>query len=246
MFSAEVTKHLKYYVYRLIDPRNGQTFYVGKGKGNRVFAHAKGERGEASDDSDDVSDKLRRIREIHNDSFDVTHVIHRHGLDEETALEVEAALIDAYPEAANKVAGHHSGEHGIMHVNQVIEQYEAKEIDFQHKVIMITVNHSAVDRDSVYEAAQHAWKLDVNRARQADLVLAMRRGIVVDVFVPTEWLDATKANFPNRDDAPGRWGFIGEPAAENIRKLYRGTRLPEDMRKQGAANPIRYSPDIKE
>ena len=38
-FSPEVAKELKYYVYRLIDPRNGQTFYVGKGKNNRVFAH---------------------------------------------------------------------------------------------------------------------------------------------------------------------------------------------------------------
>ncbi len=31
-------KHL-YYVYCLVDPRNNQTFYIGKGKGNRIFAH---------------------------------------------------------------------------------------------------------------------------------------------------------------------------------------------------------------
>ena len=28
-------------VYRLIDPRNGETFYVGRGKGNRVFSHIR-------------------------------------------------------------------------------------------------------------------------------------------------------------------------------------------------------------
>ena len=38
-FTPEVIEKLNYYVYRLIDPRNGQTFYIGKGKGNRVFAH---------------------------------------------------------------------------------------------------------------------------------------------------------------------------------------------------------------
>jgi hypothetical protein len=27
-FSNEVCEELKYYVYRLVDPRNGQTFYV--------------------------------------------------------------------------------------------------------------------------------------------------------------------------------------------------------------------------
>lgn len=39
-FSAEVISKFKHHVYRLVDPRNGQTFYVGEGCGNRVFAHA--------------------------------------------------------------------------------------------------------------------------------------------------------------------------------------------------------------
>jgi len=43
-FPPEVIEKLKTYVYRLIDPRNGET-YVGKGKGNRVFAHIRGEQG---------------------------------------------------------------------------------------------------------------------------------------------------------------------------------------------------------
>ena len=36
-FAPEVIERLKWYVYRLVDPRSGETFYVGKGKGNRVF-----------------------------------------------------------------------------------------------------------------------------------------------------------------------------------------------------------------
>jgi hypothetical protein len=31
----------KYYVYLLVDPRNGLPFYVGKGKNNRCHAHQK-------------------------------------------------------------------------------------------------------------------------------------------------------------------------------------------------------------
>ena len=31
-FTPEVAEKLKTYVYRLIDPRNGETFYVGKGR----------------------------------------------------------------------------------------------------------------------------------------------------------------------------------------------------------------------
>ncbi|BAS27400.1 hypothetical protein LIP_1553 [Limnochorda pilosa] len=35
-FPEEAANELETYVYRLIDPRNGETFYVGRGKGNRA------------------------------------------------------------------------------------------------------------------------------------------------------------------------------------------------------------------
>ena len=41
-FPQKVVEELKWYVYRLVYPRNGETFYVGKGKGDRVFEHPKG------------------------------------------------------------------------------------------------------------------------------------------------------------------------------------------------------------
>jgi len=41
VFTSEIIKEIKYYVYLLSDPISGEIFYVGKGKGNRVFAHFK-------------------------------------------------------------------------------------------------------------------------------------------------------------------------------------------------------------
>ena len=42
-FSGEVLKYLnqEYYVYCLVDSRNKEVFYVGKGKNQRVFDHEK-------------------------------------------------------------------------------------------------------------------------------------------------------------------------------------------------------------
>ena len=66
IFPNEVIKELGYYVYRLIDPRNGETFYVGKGKDNRVFQHIAGE---IDPEDEDLSGKLKRIHEIRLHDF---------------------------------------------------------------------------------------------------------------------------------------------------------------------------------
>src|SRR5436190_12963201 len=114
-FPPEVADKLKTYVYRLIDPRNGEAFYVGKGKSSRVFAHAR-----AQIEGDELDDKLKRIREIQLAGFEVGHVIHRHGMEEST---VEAALIDAYAGLTNIVGGAGSTDFGVMHAKEIIDRY---------------------------------------------------------------------------------------------------------------------------
>ena len=238
-FSSFVTDRLQYYVYRLIDPRNGETFYVGKGRGNRVFSHVAGE---LEAEADVLSEKLRRIREIHGDRFEVDHVIHRHGLDENTAFEVEAALIDAYPEVSNIAGGRGSDERGVMHSRQIIQQYEAPPAVFMHRVVIISINRSVTERGSAYEAVRYAWKLDPNKAQTADFVLASRQGLIIGAFVANKWMAATPQNFPMTSLVrKGRWGFEGDEAPKEIQDLYLGKRIPDDMRKKGAANPVKYA-----
>ena len=157
-FSSEVIEKLQTYVYRLIDPRNGETFYVGKGKGNRVFSHILAEI-----DSDDPGDKLRRIHEIRAAGFDVAHVIHRHGMDDDTAFEVEAALIDAYPGLTNAVTGSGSNEYGAMHAQEIVNKYQAEPAVFEHRAIVINVNRSATEA-SLYDATRYAWKVSFQKA----------------------------------------------------------------------------------
>lgn len=69
-----------YYVYRLIDPRTYQTFYVGKGKGDRVFQHVKDAKSLISKDEDELSLKISLILDIIASGKQVIIVIHRRGL----------------------------------------------------------------------------------------------------------------------------------------------------------------------
>ena len=41
MFDQLVIEKLDFYVYCLMDPRNNEPFYIGKGVGNRIFDHEK-------------------------------------------------------------------------------------------------------------------------------------------------------------------------------------------------------------
>jgi hypothetical protein len=63
----------------------------------------------------------------------------------------------------------------------------------------------------------------------------------VGAFVADRWLPATAENFPGREPMEGRFGFVGGEAAGEIKSLYVGTQVPEEYRKRGAANPIRYT-----
>ena len=237
MFTNEVSEKLKFYVYRLIDPRNGETFYVGKGKDNRVFQHVAGEIGSGLDDR---SEKLRRIHEIRLAGLKTAHIIHRHGMDEKTAIEVEAALIDAFPGVTNIASGHNANDRGIMHAEEIIARFQAPIIDFMHRIVVININRTALER-SVYEAVRYAWKVNPKRAEKAHYVLAVTQGLIVGVFEAKKWLRATPENFPATDSVrEGRWGFEGKEAPKEILEHYNYKRLPDTLRPKGAANPIRY------
>ena len=84
-FSPKTIEALEYYVYIYSDLVSKVPFYVGKGKGNRAFAHLH-------DGSE--SDKARKIVEIQARGRQPLIEILAFGLDEKAAYKVEAAAID--------------------------------------------------------------------------------------------------------------------------------------------------------
>ena len=237
---ASLNSYLKWYVYRLIDPRNGETFYVGKGKDDRIFAHIKGAIGSAIGEVSDP--RIARIREIQVAGLEVSHVIHRHGLaTPSAAYQVEAALIDAYPGLTNKVRGYGSVDYGSRHVEQIIAEFEAEEFEVREPLMFIHINKSYYTRPNPYEAVRSAWKINLNKARRYKLVLASLRGVVVGAYRPKKWLLSLKEHFPwEQSNLPDRWGFEGTDAEYEVWSYYVSKRVPARYKKKGAMASVRY------
>jgi hypothetical protein len=238
-----VSDKLGFYVYRLVDPRSGNTFYVGKGRGDRVFAHMAASVSVEEFDDEQLDPKLATIHEIRALGLKPSHVIHRHGLDEGSAFEVEAALMDAYPGLANVQGGRGSRDRGAMHATEIVNLYARSVADFHdHKLLIIKINKSLEEGKSVYDAVRVAWRVNVDKARKAEWVLAAHRGIILDVFQVEEWLPALHSEFEGLNDPDNdvhRWGFKGRPAPEPVRERWRQQRLPDELMKPGPGS-VRY------
>jgi hypothetical protein len=238
-FSEEAKEAIGYYVYRLIDPRDGNTFYVGKGKGDRLYQHVgaalnfSGQDGKENDEDED-SAKIKTIRAIHGVGLEVLHIVHRHGMCEATAIEVEAALIDAIPGLTNLILGNGSSSRGPMSACQIERTYGCQEIErIPSDCVIIKVRQDVVDeKGSVYEAVRSCWKIGANGRKNTKYVLAVVNGIVKGVYENPEWRAIGD-----------RWAFTAQAADTAIAEKYLNKRIPRDYSQQGAANPIQYGRD---
>lgn len=111
---------------------------------------------------------------------------------------------------------------------------------FRHKALLICVNRS-VSKTSLYDATRYAWIINPRRAEEADVILATVRGLILGAFVADEWKESVTANFPDRQNIPGRCAFIGREAPRELWDEYVHKRVPDEYRKRGAANPITYT-----
>lgn len=227
-FSNAVCERIGYYVYILKDPRNDSIFYVGKGKGNRLFQHVQCALENATD-----SDKYNLIREIHKDGKEVEHFILRHGLEEKLSLEIESTIIDllGIENLTNSVKGHDTWERGLKTVDEVFQHYDAKAVTFDEPCIIININRlytRGISARKLYDSTRASWIVGTKRDR-AKYAIASYRGLVREIYEIEKWQ-------PNGD----RWEFIGKVAEDKIRDKYLNQSL-ENYIKKGGQNPIRYT-----
>jgi len=233
-FSQAAKESLKSYVYLLIDPRNDEVFYVGKGNSNRCYEHIN----EALILNKN-SEKCDLIRQIQNSNNNVIIKILRHGLNDDEAFLVESVCIDLLKgNLTNLVSGHDSGSLGIMATLEIEQLYNLKileEKDLVHKVIFININNlyekNKCNINDLYEATRSSWCVDPKRASKAQFIIATYKGISRAIFQLEKWVPA-KEN--------GRHEFLGKVAPKDIQDLYNNRSLARFI-KVGAQNPIKYS-----
>ena len=245
MFGQKAIEILGYYVYGLFDPADpAWPFYLGKGRGNRVFHHVAGTEKLGPDDLMALKDE--RIAAIKSTGASVIHKVIRFGLSETEALKVEASLIDLVNHIklghlTNLVSGHGVAE-SIIDTVDLAFALNATELDSEEPLLLIKIERrwgelldgknrrpSSITRAEIFDAVKGDWVVSVPRAKSARCGLAVARGLVRSVFVPADWKDA---GYENRKRMTGELGdgghgdFIGKSVAH--------------LASMGSQNPIRY------
>lgn len=181
-----------YYVYGLIDPRNDQFFYIGKGTGNRVFNHEK----ESLNNSDSDKLKLKTIQEIKNAGLEVEKVIINSNLTEQEAFVAEASLINAFNyigdiELTNIVAGHHSLKAlSVEEFERINGAIALEEKNVEHRIMVIKINklyERGMDDHSLYEVVRGVWRASFEKAKSVEYVFGVYHSLIVAVYKPTRW-----------------------------------------------------------
>jgi hypothetical protein len=233
-FPPEVTEKIGYYVYALKAPGSKKPFYIGKGKGNRVFAHAK-----AAIRTNDVGAKLEKIRNILASHKKVEYQIIRHGLTEKEAYEIESTLIDylGLDLLSNRVAGHEMNDRGLMTVSEILSQYRASPARIKELALLIIINRlyrRNMTAKQLYRITRGDWVLG-RRRQKADYGFAVYHGIILATYRIRSWVPVIVQASGGR--VKTRWQFRGSVAPELSHYVGKSVKL---HLKKGSQSPVLY------
>ena len=240
-FSSEVISKLGYYVYLISDPSNGEIFYVGKGKGNRVFSHFK----ETGD-----SDKINKIKEIKSKGLEPKIEILVHGVKNEiTIKKIEAAIIDLIDKTnlTNIVGGYESSDFGRMDLNQINAKYSSKKANIDENVLLIKLSQTFrynMSPQDLYDNTRGIWKVSKKGRQKTKFAFAVYDGVIQETYEIQSWFEAGSTYASGRTDIERwkkttRYEFVGNISQE-MRKKYLHKSV-DHYWKAKAQNPIRYT-----
>jgi len=248
-FSPYVIEQVGWYVYALQDPRDKKIFYIGKGRGNRVFAHAAAAIEESGDQ---LSAKLALIKQIQADNLRVNTFIIRHGISsEKAAYEIEAAMIDLlylmdksadnkYFQLTNEVRGHHHDALGSMSTGNIVAIYDATPCpEIAEEVILFRIPvrwNPQMTADELFESTHGWWRLGP-RKDGAKFAMAVSAGVIRAIYRIDSWELRTEGKRGFIKGEKPRLGFNGQIASDLDRYLNKSVK---HLYKVGEQTPVKY------
>ncbi|MFO1051183.1 MAG: hypothetical protein U1F36_03070 [Planctomycetota bacterium] len=238
-----MAEHLGFYVYLLVDPWSGRPFYVGKGIGNRCFAHLV----EARRNAKRNYAKLDVIRRIEDRGGRVHIEILRHELDEESALAIESTAIDllGLDELTNRVIGKRGGR---LLVEDLNARYGARpaRILKKHAVVLIRIArhyHPQIADKTLYDVTRSWWRIHARRCHPGQpgspsWAFSVFEGVVRAVFEIRRWEEPDPKDFVHDPGREGRRAFVGR-RDKLMEERYRLTDVTQWL-PLGSQSPLRF------
>ncbi len=226
-FSTPVKRDLKYYVYLYSHPDTNEIFYVGEGKGDRVFSHMK-DLGE--------SKKVEYIKDLERQGLQPKIEILIHGVEDKLSVKrIESSVIDliGINNLTNIRSGYKSTSHGRMSIEQVNAIYGKEKAEISEPSILFRINQAfrySMNEIELYDYTRGQWGVNIHRAKKAQLAFSIYGGIVQEVYSILGWFKAGSTFSVRKDNKyikrkanekmEKRYEFIGDIAPPSIRKKY--------------------------
>lgn len=253
-FPVEAIGRLGVYVYALVDPRSARPFYIGKGRGNRVYQHVWAALGKempstsgpsdavgASDSTQVTSAKNARITEIFKAGFGVEHWIIRHDIavgesDDKAAFAAEQCLLDFARldqlELVNLQGGHVATEHGMMRAEELARRFSAELVPaLPEPCALIKVNAAAApdaEPEDIYAWSREAWIVSEAARNIPSLpILVFADDIVRAVHRAESWELASQSRKKRGSNRRTRWWRYTGPVDTELERRYVGKSLRE-------------------
>lgn len=201
-FDTLQKEKLGLYVYVLRDPDSRKIFYVGQGRGDRLFDHFEGAR-RCLGQKSTPREKERRILEIWEKGKDVEWAIISHGLDpekgEKIADQIESAVYDALKESKNATPlNDHLTPHSTLLSSMDVRMWGAKQVDptESYDILFIFPIHKALaEGRTIYEATRKSWAVSPKFRDRPAFAVGLKNGISVGSFEIERWEENEEGKF---------------------------------------------------
>jgi hypothetical protein len=202
-FDDTQIKKLGKYIYALRDPRDGKIFYVGQGKGDRVFSHFGEAEGDlnSSKPFNKMSSKVIRILDIWKNNEDVEWFILSYNLPEVeyVAHIIESAIYDSLSESQNgeplnDISPPKSSR--LMPDDLVVMAAEFVNPLIPIKsVLVFSIQNALFKGVSPYNATRSAWVISNNyRNLKPSFAVGLKNSISKGSFEISSWSSVAGTN----------------------------------------------------